>query len=349
MIKVGIAGATGYVGIELIRILLNHPKVKIVYAATHSHVGMPLSQVYPHLQSLLRLQCSALDIEEMAKHCDLIFTALPHGHALKIAQPILDAGKKLIDLGADFRLKSPASYEKWYPHPSASLELLGKAVYGLPELGLRDKIKNADLIANPGCYPICSALALMPAIAAALIKTEQIILDAKSGTSGAGRGLALDSHFCEVAQNFKAYGVAGSHRHTPEIEQVLKEIAGHPIIVQFTPHLLPIVRGLLVTAYLPLKKEMSAEEIWKIYSHAYQDEPFVRLHPLGKFPQTANVRGSNYCDIGLAIDRRTQRLIIISCIDNLVKGAAGQAVQNMNLMFSLPETMGLDHLCPAYP
>ena len=349
MIKVGIAGATGYVGIELIHVLLNHPKVKIVYAASQSHTGVPLVQVYPHLQTMIDIECSALDAKEMAQQCDVIFTALPHGHALMLVQPILDAGKKLIDLGADFRLKDPGSYEKWYNHPPASLELLEKSVYGLPELGSRDKIRNAQIIANPGCYPTCSALGCMPAIAAGMIKTDAMILDAKSGTSGAGKELSLGSHFCEVAENFKAYGVGGSHRHTPEIEQVLGEIAGYPVIVQFTPHLLPVVRGLLVTAYLPLKKDVSAEDVWKIYSNAYKQEPFIRLCPLGTFPQTANVRGSNYCDIGLIVDKRTGKLIVISCIDNLVKGASGQAVQNMNLMFSLPETMGLNHLCPAYP
>jgi len=349
MIKVGIAGATGYVGIELIHILLNHPKVEIVYVASQSHVGMPLTKVYPHLQSLMDIECSALDAVEMAKHCDLIFTALPHGQALSLAQPILDAGKKLIDLGADFRLKDPSSYEKWYHHPPASLELLEQAVYGLPELGLRNKIKNASCIANPGCYPTCSALGCLPAIAAGVVKTEEIILDAKSAASGAGRGLALGSHFCEVAENFKAYGIAGTHRHNPEIEQIFEEISGYPTVVQFTPHLLPIVRGLLVTAYLSLQKEVSAEEVWEIYSKAYKNEPFIRLCPLGEFPQTANVRGTNYCDIGLGLDKRTGKLIVISCIDNLVKGAAGQAVQNMNLMFDLPETMGLSLLCPAYP
>ncbi len=343
MIKVGIAGATGYVGVELIHLLLKHPKVEISYLGGQSHVGVPLSKVYPHFQSLTDLECSAVDAEEMAKHCDLIFTALPHGHALELAQPLLHAGRKLIDLGADFRLKNPASYQKWYHHPPASLELLESAVYGFPELGSRDKIKNAQLIANPGCYPTCTALGVMPALAAGIVKTDLMIIDAKSGTSGAGRGLSLASHFCEVAENFKAYAVAGSHRHTPEIEQVLGEIAGHPILVQFTPHLLPIVRGLLVTAYLPLKREMSGEEIWKIYADAYKDEPFVRLYPLGEFPQTANVRGSNYCDIGIGLDQRTGVLIAISCIDNLIKGAAGQAVQNMNLMFNLRETMGLSN------
>jgi N-acetyl-gamma-glutamyl-phosphate reductase len=341
MIKVGIAGATGYVGIELIRILLNHPQVEIVYAAAQSHVGKKLSHVYPHLHALIDIACSELDAEEMAKQCDVIFTALPHGHALELAEPILQAGKKLIDLGPDFRLNNPASYEKWYEHPAASLELLQSAVYGLPELGLRQKIKEAHLIANPGCYPTCSVLGLMPAIAAGIVHTEGIILDAKSGVSGAGRGLTLGSHFCEAAENFKAYGIGGAHRHNPEIEQILEEIAGHPVIVQFTPHLLPIVRGLFVTAYLQMKKKISAEEIWKIYADAYKNEPFVRLCPLGEFPQTAHVRGSNYCDVALSLDERTGKLIVISCIDNLVKGAAGQAVQNMNLMFNLPETMGL--------
>lgn len=349
MIKVGIAGATGYVGIELIRLLSSHPKVEIVCAATQSHVGVPLDQVYPHLQSLINAECCSLDPKEMAKHCDLIFTALPHGHAQALAEPILEAGKKLIDLGADFRLKNRISYEKWYQHPPASPELLDKAVYGLPELGQREKVRNAQLIANPGCYPTCSLLGIMPAIASGLIKTEDIVLDAKSGISGAGKALALGSHFCEVAENFKAYQVAGVHRHIPEIEQGLEEMSGHPILVQFTPHLLPIVRGLLVTAYLTLEKAMTAEEIWKIYVDAYQDEPFVRVYPLGEFPQTANTRGTNYCDIGLNIDKRTGKLIVISCIDNLVKGAAGQAVQNMNLMFHLPETMGLNDLCPIYP
>lgn len=349
MIKIGIAGATGYVGIELIHILLNHPEVEIVYVGTQSHVGVPLTSVYPHLQSLIEIKCSPLDAEKMASQCDVVFTALPHGHAMTLAGPILDAGKKLIDLGADFRLKNPTSYEKWYQHSPAPLELLESAVYGLPELGSRDKIKKANLIANPGCYPTAAAFGCMPAMSSGIAKADEIILDAKSGVSGAGKGLAIGSHFCEVAENFKAYAVAGNHRHTPEIEQVLGGIAGHPVVIQFTPHLLSIVRGLLVTAYLPLIKELSAEEIWEIYSQAYKDEPFIRLYPLGQLPQTANVRGSNYCDIGLSVDKRTRKLIVISCIDNLVKGAAGQAVQNMNLMFHLKETMGLSQLCPAYP
>jgi len=349
MIKVGIAGGTGYVGIELIRILLGHPDVEITHIATQTHIGQPLSKVYPHLQTLAKLECTALDPVEMVKNCDVIFTALPHGHALKLGALVLDAGKKLIDLGADFRLKDGALYETWYGTPAASSDLLQKSVYGLPELVDRNEIAHAALIANPGCYPTCAALGAAPALAAGLVKTEGMIFDAKSGTSGAGRGMALGSHFCEVAESFKAYNVAGAHRHTPEIEQILGKAAGKNVTVQFTPHLLPIVRGLLVTAYFQLEKDLPPEEIWEIYACAYQNEPFVRVYPLGELPQTANVRGSNYCDIGLQVDSRTGRLIVISVIDNLVKGAAGQAVQNMNLMFGLPETMGLKLLCPTYP
>jgi len=349
MIKVGVAGATGYVGIELIRILLHHPQVQLAYAATQSYVGQSLKQVYPHLHTLVELDCAALDPMEMAKSCDIVFTALPHGHAFKIAEPILEAGKKVIDLGADFRLKDGKAYETWYGHPSASHELLAKAVYGLPEIVNRASIRHAALIANPGCYPTCSALAAMPALAANLVETEGMLFDAKSGTSGAGRGVALHTHYCEVAENFKAYNIGGSHRHTPEIEQILGEIIGNPITVQFTPHLLPMVRGLLVTAYFQLKEDVSKQRIWEIYAQAYKDEPFIRLYSLGELPQTANVRGSNYCDIGLQIDERTGRLIVVSVIDNLVKGAAGQAIQNMNLLCGLPETTGLRQLCPAYP
>jgi N-acetyl-gamma-glutamyl-phosphate reductase len=349
MIRVGIAGATGYVGIELIRILAGHPQVELVYVATQSHTGQALQTVYPHLQSIVDMDCSLLDAAEMAKKCDVIFTALPHGIALSLARPILEAGKKLIDLGADFRLKIPATYEKWYEQSSASSELLESATYGLPGIVSREKIKGSHLIANPGCYPTCIALGASPAISHGIVKTKGMIFDAKSGVSGAGRGVFLNSHFCEVAENFKAYAIAGSHRHTPEIEQILGEVAGHPVTVQFTPHLLPMVRGLLVTGYFQLEKDISPEAIWEIYSQSYKNEPFVRLCPLGVLPQTANVRGSNYCDIGLAVDTRTNTLIVVSVIDNLVKGAAGQAVQNMNILFKLPETMGLNQLCPTYP
>lgn len=349
MIKVGIAGATGYVGIELVRILANHPAVELVYIATQSHTGKMLKEVYPHLQSIVDMDCSPLDAEAMAKSCDCVFAALPHGVALNLAESILKAGKVFIDLGADFRLKVPETYEQWYGQKPAPKDLLETATYGLPGIVSREQIKNSRLIANPGCYPTCVAFGAFPALVAGLVKTESMIFDAKSGVSGAGRTVSLNSHFCEVAENFKAYSLAGSHRHTPEIEQILSTIAGHSVTVQFSPHLLPMVRGLLVTSYFQLQKDLSPEAIWGIYAKAYKEEPFVRLYPLGELPQTANVRGSNYCDIGLSVDLRNNTLIVVSVIDNLIKGAAGQAVQNMNLIFKLPETMGLEALCALYP
>jgi N-acetyl-gamma-glutamyl-phosphate reductase len=349
MIKVGIAGATGYVGIELLRLLSKHPQTELAYIGTQSYPGKSLQRVYPHLQSIVDIDCSPIDAIEMAEKCDVVFTALPHGLAVALVEPILEAGKRVIDLGSDFRLKTPALYEKWYGQSSASSALLASAIYGLPEIVSRQSIKGSNLIANPGCYPTCIALGANPAISHGIVKTQGMIFDAKSGVSGAGRGLSLNGHFCEVAENFKAYAIGGSHRHTPEIEQILGELAGDTVTVQFTPHLLPIVRGLLATGYFQLQEELSPEAIWEIYAETYEDEPFVRLSPLGVLPQTANVRGSNYCDIGLAVDRRTNTLITVSVIDNLVKGAAGQALQNMNILFELPETMGLTQLCPAYP
>ncbi len=349
MIKVGIAGATGYVGIELVRILAHHKEVELVYAATRSHEGQCLSKVYPHLRGVTQIECSALEPVEMAAKCDLIFIALPHGEAQQIAPALLDAGKRVIDLGADFRLKEAASYKKWYGREAAAPGCLKPAVYGLPEVVAREKIRQADLVACPGCYPTACALAAMPALRCGIAEREGIIFDAKSGLSGAGRALSLTSHFCEVAENVSAYSIGGSHRHTPEIEEVLGEVAGGALTVQFTPHLVPAVRGLLVTAYLQLKRGLTQEVVWEIYREAYMDEPFIRLCALGELPQTANVRGSNYCDIGLQVDERTGRLIVVSVIDNLIKGAAGQAVQNMNLIFDLPETTGLGLVCPAYP
>lgn len=349
MIKVGVAGATGYVGIELIRILLEHPDVQVCYVATQSHVGSLLSTVYPHLRGRTDLVCAELNGEAMAEECDLIFAALPHGHALPLAISALEANKKFIDLGADFRLKDPVSYERWYQHPPAPLSLLQEAVYGLPELTPFDQIKQARLVANPGCYPTSIALGAYPALSSGIVNPTRVIFDAKSGVSGAGRGLHTGSLFSEIGENFRAYGVGGTHRHTPEIEQILAQVAGTPLTVQFTPHLIPMVRGLLTTAYLPLCTLIPLEEVWKIYADTYQNKPFVRLCPIGEVPQTANVRGSNHCDIGLQVDPRTNTLIVVSVIDNLIKGAAGQAVQNMNLMFNLPETTGLKSLCPSYP
>lgn len=349
MIKVGIIGVTGYVGIELIRILIGHPQVKIVYVASRSDSGRPLSTVYPHLQTMVDIDCESLDMNEIAQRCDVVFTALPHGIAMNLAKPILEAGKKLIDLGADFRLKAPADYEKAYGKPAAPVEILQAATYGLPEWVPHERIREAQLIANPGCYPTCITLGAGPVISDGLVNLDRMIFDAKSGVSGAGRTLALQSHFCEVAENFKAYAIAGTHRHTPEIEQMLGSIADSSVTVQFSPHLLPMIRGMLVTSYFELCTDIALEGIWEIYHEKYKKHPFIRLCPIGMIPQTAHVRGSNYCDIGLAMDTRTRSLTVVSVIDNLVKGAAGQAVQNMNILYELSETMGLSQLCPTYP
>ncbi len=346
MIKVSVLGATGYVGIELVRILSHHPQVELIYVATQSYAGKSLKEVYPHLQSIRDMDCSTLNIAQIAKDSDVVFTALPFGVSSTLAKTIIDAGKVLIDLGADFRLKNPNSYKKWYGSFSASSELLNRATYAIPEIVGHEKIKKSQLIANPGCYPTCLALGAFPALLSGIVKEEDMIFDAKSGISGAGRKTSIESHFCEMTENFKAYAIGGAHRHVPEIEQTLENITKKPVTVQFTPHLIPMIRGLLVTGYFKLQKNISFDEIQKIYSNTYKDKPFVRL--CLKLPETAHVRGSNYCNIGLQVDLRTQRLIVISVIDNLVKGAAGQAVQNMNIIFEQPETMGLN-LCPTYP
>jgi N-acetyl-gamma-glutamyl-phosphate reductase len=349
MVRVGIAGATGYTGVELLRILRGHPEAVVVYAGTESYVDQELSQVFPHLQGVVALQGARHDAAAMAEACDLVFLAVPHGVAMEMAPPLLAAGKQVIDLGADFRLKDGATFEKWYKHHPAPGPLLEQAVYGLPEAGYRPLVREASLVANPGCYPTSCALAAMPALREGLVETKGIIFDSKSGVSGAGRKPSLAHHFTEVAENFSAYGVAGAHRHTPEIEQTLSTLAGEPITVQFTPHLLPIARGILTTAYFQLRQNVSTEAVWELYTKAYEGEPFVRVRPLGDLPQTKQVFGSNFCDISVQVDRRTGRLIVISVIDNLVKGASGQAVQNMNLMCGLPETTGLAGLLPVYP
>lgn len=349
MIKVGIAGATGYTGVELLRILRNHPEVTVVFAGTESYVDQELGQVYPHLQNVVSLKGAKQDATVMAENCDVVFMALPHGVPMEMAPTLLAAGKKVIDLGADFRLKDGAIFEKWYKHHPAPAHLLEQAVYGLPEAGYRPQIKEAALLANPGCYPTTCALAALPALKAGLVETKGIIFDSKSGVSGAGRGVNLGVHFSEVTENFKAYNIAGAHRHTPEIEQTLSEALGAPIRVQFTPHLVPMVRGILTTAYFMLKDSVKTADVLDVYRKAYEGEPFVRIRPLGDLPQTKQVTGSNFCDIGLQVDERTGRLIVVAVEDNLVKGAAGQAVQNMNLMFGIPETTGLSNLLPVYP
>ncbi|MDW7673300.1 MAG: N-acetyl-gamma-glutamyl-phosphate reductase [Bacillota bacterium] len=348
MIKVGIVGATGYTGLELIRILLNHPHVELTVVTSRSYQGKKLSSVFPNLLGLTDLVCTELDLNTISTSCDVVFIALPHGHADKVASAMLEAGKRVVDLGADFRLKDMEAYRQWYQEESAHEGLLQQAVYGLPEL-YREKLRKAKLVANPGCYPTCATLALAPLLAARIVDPTSIIIDAKSGVSGAGRSLALGSHYAEVNESFKAYKVA-NHRHTPEIEQVLSEVADEPIILSFTPHLVPMTRGILATSYVSLAKaevgreqpnsEVTQAKINELYQNFYQGEQFVKLLT-DQLPQTNWVAGTNNCHIAATLDKRTNRIVVVSAIDNLVKGAAGQAVQNMNIMFGLAEIAGL--------
>jgi N-acetyl-gamma-glutamyl-phosphate reductase len=339
-VKVGIIGATGYTGSELVRILYRHPEVELVALTTRSYIGMPMHKVYPHLNKYSRLTCEELDLAKIFDISDVVFVALPHGHAMPVAIEAARRGKKMIDLGADFRFADFQVYEKWYKVEHGAKDLLADAVYGLPEVN-RDKIKGAWLVANPGCYPTSAILALAPLLQQKLIDTGSIVIDSKSGVSGAGRGLSLGSHFCEVNENFKAYNVA-AHRHTPEIEQMLSRIAGEPITVTFTPHLLPITRGILSTVYAKLSSDTDAGQIRQLYRDYYENEFFVRVLPDGTLPQTKWVAGTNHCDIGVTVDQRTGRVIVISAIDNVVKGASGQAVQNMNIICNLPEDTALN-------
>lgn len=349
MIKAVIIGATGYTGVELLRLLHQHPKVQVTCAVTETYAGQEIAAVYPHLKTVIALKGQPLDLTAMMQHCDVAFVALPHGHAVPIATTLLAAGKKVIDLGADFRLRNSADYQQWYQQQPAPDQLLKQAVYGLPEIGNKAKIAAASLLANPGCYPTASILGALPALKAGLVDAQDCIFDAKSGISGAGRSLALQSHYCEVAENLTPYKLAGAHRHVPEIEQELGAITRKPITVQFTPHLIPIVRGLLVTAYFKLTTKVSQQAIEHVYQTAYKDEKFIRISMTDTVPQIKHVRGTNYCDIGVRIDVRTQRLIVVSVIDNLIKGAAGQAIQNMNLMYQLPETTGLENHLAIFP
>lgn len=346
MIKVGVVGATGYAGAELVRLLQGHPQASIVHLVSESMAGAMIESVYPSLLGVYGAQTEALDAETLGHDCDVVFTALPHHVSAKTVPAIHAAGARVIDLSGDFRYDDPAVYEQWYgqahPHP----DLMRDAIYGMPELpGKKLAIAQAGIVGNPGCYTTCSILALVPALAEGFIDTKGIIIDAKSGVTGAGRKATQDLHFCEVQDNFKAYKVA-SHRHTSEIEQELSKVAGTDITLTFTPHLLPVKRGILATIYAQLTADVAVTQVLDAYQAFYQDQPFVVIHPKGSYPELKFVNGSNYLHIGAEVDRRTGRLILIACLDNLVKGAAGQAIQNMNLMFGLDETAGLQ--APAY-
>lgn len=345
MLKVAVIGASGYTGVELLRLLLGHPEVEICCVTSRQHEGLPISQVFPSLSGFSELVCEPLVVDEIASRADLVFTALPHKSAMEVIPDFLARGCKVIDLSADYRLRDQTVYEHWYQQHS-SPELLSRAVYGLPEL-YRRQLAGAGLVANPGCYPTSVILALAPLLKRDLIDPESLIADSKSGTSGAGRGTKLGSLFCEVNEGFKAYGVAG-HRHTPEIEQEISILAGRPLCLNFTPHLLPISRGILSTCYASLKESRTTDELVEIYRTEYQGEFFIRIMPGNELPNVAFVRGTNFCDIGLVSDQRTGRVIVVSAIDNLVKGAAGQAIQNMNVVCGYDESAGLK-LLSAFP
>lgn len=340
MIKASIIGATGYTGVELVRILSGHPAVQLQVLTSQSYVGENISDIYPNLKGKVDLTCSDQDIPQVIAASDVIFVALPHGHSVPVVQEAVRQGKKVIDLGADFRFRRAEVYEEWYQVKHEAPELAATAVYGLPEI-YREQIKKAAVVANPGCYPTCSILALAPALKGGLIRPETVIIDAKSGLSGAGRKATLTTHYGEVNENVNPYGVAG-HRHTPEIEQELAALAGREFPVSFTPHLLPMTRGILATCYAAVQPGVTEKDLREVYEEFYAGEPFVHLLPPGVWPHTKWVYGSNRCLVNVTVDRRTNRLIACAVIDNLVKGASGQAVQNMNLLFGLPETMALE-------
>ncbi len=339
MIKVGIIGSTGYAGAELVRILLNHPDAEIIWYGSKSYIDQSYADVYGNFFELVDEKCLADDMETLSDAADVIFTATPQGYCASMVSEKLLRNSRVIDLSADFRIKDAKRYEKWYGIVHPAPEFLPEAVYGLPELN-REKIKKARLIANPGCFPTCSILSIYPMLKEGMIDPSSIIIDAKSGTTGAGRGAKVANLYCEVNETIKAYGVA-THRHTPEIEDQLSYAAGEKLLVQFTPHLVPMNRGILVTAYAGLKKEISYDEAKAAYDKYYHEEKFVRVLENGKPAETRFVKGSNYADVSFQLDHRTGRVVLMGAIDNLVKGAAGQAVQNMNLMFGLEETEGL--------
>jgi N-acetyl-gamma-glutamyl-phosphate reductase len=338
MLKVGIYGASGYTGQELLRLLLRHPQAQVVALTSRRYAGVSVADIYPVFVGLTDLAFVDASPEDMAGAADIVFLALPHGVSMAVAPIFLKAGKKVIDLSADFRLRDVATYERWYSRHTAR-DIMKESVYGIPEL-YGDEIAKAKLVANPGCYPTSVILGLAPLLKANWIDDSSIIADSKSGVSGAGREPQVGTLFCEVDEGFKAYKV-GEHRHTPEMEQEISILAGCDVIISFTPHLLPITRGILSTIYAKLQKEVATEELIDLYRAFYKGKKFVRVYKAGTFPNISSVRGSNYCDIGLTVDARTKRVIIICAIDNLVKGAAGQAIQNMNLMCGLSEDTGL--------
>ncbi len=339
MIRAAVVGATGYAGAELVRLLAGHPHVKLTMITSRQYAGEPFARVYPSFAGVIDLSCETLATDALCAEADVIFTALPHQIPMAIIPLLIENEKKVVDLSADFRFKDRSVYEAHY-QPHEAVQLLDKAVYGLSEV-YRPLIMEANLVGNPGCYPTSALLPLVPLVRNQLVDTDEIIIDAKSGVSGAGRGLSLGSHYCQVNESFKPYKVA-EHRHNPEIEAVLTDVVKQPLQVTFTPHLVPMTRGMLATIYTRLKNGVQAADIRECLVTAYNQEPFVRLVEDDQLPDTLHVHGTNHCAIGFRIDHRCNRLILISAIDNLGKGAAGQAVQNMNLMFGFDETAGFD-------
>lgn len=346
MIKVGIIGSTGYAGGELARLLLQREDVEIRWYGSKSYVDQKYAAIYQNMFQIVDDTCMDDNMEELAGQVDVIFTATPQGLCASLVNEEILSKVKIIDLSADFRIKDVSIYEAWYNIKHPTPQYIEEAVYGLPEIN-REKIKNARLIANPGCYPTCSTLAIYPLVKEGLVDLNTIIIDAKSGVSGAGRGAKVDNLYCEVNESCKAYGVA-THRHTPEIEEQLSYAAGAPVTLSFTPHLIPMNRGILITAYASLTREVSYEEVKAIYDKYYAGEQFVRVLEQDVTPQTRWVEGSNFVDVNFKIDPRTKRIVMMGAMDNVVKGAAGQAIQNMNLMFGLPENTGLKQI-PLFP
>lgn len=346
MKKIAVVGASGYTGLELIRLLDNHLRVEISCVTSEQSAGKAVSEIFPSLRSRVDLILEPLDPQVIATKADIIFTALPHQSAMLVVPEFLKAGKLVIDLSADYRLHDAAVYGQWYA-AHKNPQLLQEAVYGLPEL-YREKISKARLVANPGCYPTSVILGLKPLLEHGLIDLDNIVVNSASGVSGAGRAAKVDSLFCEVNEGFKAYAVGGKHRHIPEIEQELSILAGKNIVLTFTPHLVPMDRGILSTIYATPLNKITAADLSELYRSSYEAEPFVRTLPAGSYPSTAFVRGTNFCDLGVTLDQRSNKIIVVAAIDNLVKGASGQAVQNMNLVCGYPENEGLQGLA-IYP
>ena len=346
MIKVGIIGSTGYAGAELVRILTGHKEAEIVWYGSRSYVDKQYADVYRNMFQIVDAACMDDNMDELARQVDVIFTATPQGLCASLVNEDILSKTKIIDLSADFRIKDVSVYEKWYGIEHKSPEFINEAVYGLCEIN-RDKVKGARLVANPGCYTTCSILTAYPLAKEGIIDMSTLIVDAKSGTSGAGRGAKLPNLFCEVNENMKPYGVA-THRHTPEIEEQLGYASGEKVVINFTPHLVPMNRGILATEYASLKKDVTYEDVKAIYDKYYADEKFVRVLKENELPETKWVEGSNYVDVNFKIDERTGRIVMMGALDNLVKGAAGQAVQNMNLLFGFDEAEGLN-MVPMFP